>query len=629
MKQAQTIFIFSFILFVSFIFCGCGSKPDKKIVPVKQGVCSMEQAAGNFSAELKGDFIFIPFEYVDPASDFSRFTRFENINKSWITYSEPLKKFGYATYAVRLKNLSEDTVYAVKLTEISSAVTAYLDGVPFFRSGINGKTEEEEVFNWSSEVVILPLNGKTEADLVFHVSNFNDKFPGFHKPIRIGSYSTLKIQYYREIIFATLIAGVLFLLFVFFTSLYIFYPKEKRTLYFGLLCASFSVRSFCYDLFLLDFILPIKSAVTHKVGYITFCLCIIFFVLFINKLFGRLRAGGLCIILFPAAAYLTLNIFVPISVSTSLLVYAQIYLLIIGIFYLYIIFKETLQKNKSALVFLCSLFLFMIFAVWDILVSNAVIEGPFTAQFGLLVMVIPMSIMVLNRFKVISANIAGATKKIEVINTALERFVPHEFMKFLDKKHTQIRLGDNGLQEMYIVFLYIGIYTSLKTEQERLNVLEIYNHILAKVNPLIKQCGGFIDKYLTERLMILFPSNNGGVIKCILNIEKLIKAENGQRQKKGLPAICFSCGVHYGQVMIGTIGESERMDNTVISDVVNAASRLQVFSMDNGCSILVSGEVKYNEEKLHVDGVAFRSIGPVKFRGKNEAIHVYEAVSNE
>ena len=77
--------------------------------------------------------------------------------------------------------------------------------------------------------------------------------------------------------------------------------------------------------------------------------------------------------------------------------------------------------------------------------------------------------------------------------------------------------------------------------------------------------------------------------------------------------------------MIGTIGEEERMDSTVISDAVNVASRLHFYALQQKVSIFVSDVVKNNFQKEDTGkNIIFCYKGKVQFRGKDETIDIYE-----
>ncbi|MGP1437840.1 MAG: adenylate/guanylate cyclase domain-containing protein, partial [Treponema sp.] len=221
--------------------------------------------------------------------------------------------------------------------------------------------------------------------------------------------------------------------------------------------------------------------------------------------------------------------------------------------------------------------------------------------------------------------IMSITQDIDETNIALSRFLPNEFMSFLNKKHVDIKLGDHILKEMYVAFIHIGLCKNLEYKEERYHALEIYNNALQDINPIIEAHNGFIDKYLPEGLMVLFNSSAEDVIKCMMKIKELVEKENVGRILKGEEKITFACGVHYGRLMIGTIGEEERMDSTVISDAVNVASRLHFYALQQKVSIFVSNVVKNNfKENKEIKHIGFYYKGKVKFRGKNETIDIYE-----
>lgn len=394
------------------------------------------------------------------------------------------------------------------------------------------------------------------------------------------------------------------------------------------MCANFSLRICCYDEFLITIIAPyLSSIIIFKLGYLTFTLAIILISLFINEIFKITNKIVLLILFIPAVIYLIVNIFGSPYLSASYLTYAQLYVLGLGIYDIAIVVIASIKKNKDAYLFLLGLLLFLLMAINDILVANRVLEGQFIAHFGILALLIPMSIITLSSFRDSYNRIISITKEIEETNNALSKFVPDEFMHLLNKKHVDVKLGDSALKEMYVVFIHIGLYEDLEGHEKRMRALNIYNNALADINPVIEQYHGFVDKYLPEGLMLLFDGQAKDVIQCMLEIEHLIQKENVSRLLSGEEKITFSCGIHFGWIMIGTIGEEERMDSTVISDVVNVASRLHFYALQQGLTFVVSQIVRGNFIKsTKDDDVNFRYRGKVQLRGKEEVLDVYEVM---
>ncbi len=80
-------------------------------------------------------------------------------------------------------------------------------------------------------------------------------------------------------------------------------------------------------------------------------------------------------------------------------------------------------------------------------------------------------------------------------------------------------------------------------------------------------------------------------------------------------------------MMLGTIGETERMDSTVISDAVNIASRLEGLTKEMGVDIIISQDVL---SRLEVPGrFKTRSLGVSAVKGRAEPIGVLALESHQ
>ena len=209
------------------------------------------------------------------------------------------------------------------------------------------------------------------------------------------------------------------------------------------------------------------------------------------------------------------------------------------------------------------------------------------------------------------------------ISAASARFLPSEFLKMLNHKSIiDVQLGDQIQSEMTILFLDIRDFTQLSetmTPKENFNFL---NQYLSHVIPPIRSHGGFIDKYMGDAVMALFPSCSDSAVNASIAILKQIQVYNEQRRKLQRVPISVGIGLHNGSLMLGTIGDNQRMDGTVISDAVNLASRLEGLTKTYATDLVISDQC-FN--KLSV-GHQFnhRSLGRVQVKGKFEAITVIE-----
>jgi class 3 adenylate cyclase/HAMP domain-containing protein len=206
---------------------------------------------------------------------------------------------------------------------------------------------------------------------------------------------------------------------------------------------------------------------------------------------------------------------------------------------------------------------------------------------------------------------------------AYGRFVPHEFLFFLEKQHiTEVRLGDSVQKEMTILFSDIRSFTSLSESMSPEENFKFLNSYLSRIGPEIRANNGFIDKYIGDAIMALFPEKPDDAVRAALAMRAKLVEYNGHRASTGYAAIQVGIAINTGKLMMGTLGEQERMDGSVISDAVNIASRLEGLSRLYGETILITGPTL----SLLAGRRDFqtRFIDRVRVRGRKEAVLIYE-----
>ena len=209
------------------------------------------------------------------------------------------------------------------------------------------------------------------------------------------------------------------------------------------------------------------------------------------------------------------------------------------------------------------------------------------------------------------------------INTAYGRFVPHDFLHFLQRESiVDVKLGDQVQNNMTILFADIRSFTTLSegmTPEENFNFI---NEYLSLVSPVIRTHNGFIDKYIGDAVMALFPESADDAVRGAVAMQKQVKLYNERRQERGEVAIAIGIGLHTGSLMLGTIGSEERMESTVISDAVNLASRLEGLTKLYGSSILISEQTL--SHLSHPETYKYRFLDRVAVKGKKVAVGVFE-----
>ena len=213
--------------------------------------------------------------------------------------------------------------------------------------------------------------------------------------------------------------------------------------------------------------------------------------------------------------------------------------------------------------------------------------------------------------------------ELSKINVAYGRFVPHEFLRFLGHKSiVNVHLGDQVQKEMSILFADIRNFTTLSEGMSPKENFDFLNSYLKRVGPVIRNHNGFIDKYIGDAVMALFPDAAEDALRAAIDMQKQVSLYNEHRQQIGYTAIAIGIGLHTGSLMLGTIGEEQRMESTVISDTVNLASRLEDLTKVYGASIIISGQTLFGLE--NPTKYNYRFIGQVPIKGKKVLVSLFE-----
>jgi two-component system sensor histidine kinase ChiS len=165
---------------------------------------------------------------------------------------------------------------------------------------------------------------------------------------------------------------------------------------------------------------------------------------------------------------------------------------------------------------------------------------------------------------------------VDQVSIALTRFVPKEFLAILDKSNaTDLRLGDHVKKNMTIFFSDIRSFTTLSESLTPEENFRFINSYLSRVVPVVNNYGGFVDKYIGDAIMALFPEGAGAdsAVSAAIEMQKRIREYNVHRASCGYRPLSMGIGIHTGTLMLGVVGVENRMQSTVISDAVNLASR--------------------------------------------------------
>jgi class 3 adenylate cyclase len=219
-------------------------------------------------------------------------------------------------------------------------------------------------------------------------------------------------------------------------------------------------------------------------------------------------------------------------------------------------------------------------------------------------------------------------RELKKINEATSRFVPYQFLRSLGKESVlDVQLGDGVQKEMSVFFADIRSYTTLSEKMSPRENFEFLNQYLGQVGPIIQTHGGFVNQYYGDGIMALFQEPPLDALMAAIQIQRSLQQFNLQREQTGKEPIRIGIGMHTGPLLMGVIGDQNRMDAGVVSDTVNTAARMEGLTKHFGASILLSEKtmapIPPDRRPPH------RYLGKVQVKGRRTVLSIYECFAGE
>ncbi|MFC6441123.1 adenylate/guanylate cyclase domain-containing protein [Pseudobowmanella zhangzhouensis] len=230
--------------------------------------------------------------------------------------------------------------------------------------------------------------------------------------------------------------------------------------------------------------------------------------------------------------------------------------------------------------------------------------------------------------------ISAQLDEAQQVSRTFEKFVPNQFFAHLSGGQSgKIELGNAIEDEVAILFCDVRGFSRLSEQMSPQELLNFLNSYFERINQPIHEYGGFIDKFIGDAVMALFDHPQGtaenkcrDAISAALAMRDALNLYNQHRANCNYPPINIGIGVHFGPVILGTVGSKDRMDSTVLGDVVNTASRLEALTPTYNADIIVSAQTL--EASGLGDSIDYRLLDWVRVKGKQRPVKIYELLGH-
>ncbi len=214
------------------------------------------------------------------------------------------------------------------------------------------------------------------------------------------------------------------------------------------------------------------------------------------------------------------------------------------------------------------------------------------------------------------------------VRQTLERYVSKPVADEVLKNAESYQSSLGGQRKtVTILFSDLRGFTTLSEQSNPTDLVGQLNEYLTAMVEIVMKHGGTLDKFIGDAIMAVYgaPLSAGTVEDAWRAVQTAteMRAKLAELQTswaaQAKPVLQMGVGINHGEVLVGNIGSPQRMEYTVIGDVVNVASRVEGLNKEFGTDILITEAVF----ELVRDRVEVEPKEETSVKGRGQKIKVY------
>jgi adenylate cyclase len=224
------------------------------------------------------------------------------------------------------------------------------------------------------------------------------------------------------------------------------------------------------------------------------------------------------------------------------------------------------------------------------LTSNAVLLGAeFDKIISIVVVTLILSVAIVRARSLLVKSVAE-----QVAADALARFFSPEIAERIRGSRHEIRAGEGQLRDAAILVVDVRAFTPLTASMRPNEIIALLIEYERRIVPVIQRHGGVVDKFLGDGILATFgcvePTTTyaADAVRAAQEIATTAESWACEREAARKVPLAIGTAATTGRVVFGAIGDSSRLEFTVIGDAVNLAAKLEKHSKVEGVSAITT-----------------------------------------
>ncbi|MGQ0815929.1 MAG: CHASE2 domain-containing protein [Gemmatimonadota bacterium] len=230
----------------------------------------------------------------------------------------------------------------------------------------------------------------------------------------------------------------------------------------------------------------------------------------------------------------------------------------------------------------------------------------------------------------------GSTSYVSIVEGRDKRRIKDAFGKYLAPSVVE-QLMDNppklggDRRQISMLFSDLAGFTSMSEMLDPQKLVSVLNEYLHEMADLVKEEGGYVDKYIGDAVMALYgapnplPDHAARACRTALRMQRRLTAlnEKWRADDASWKTLKVRIGLNTGDPVVGNIGGAEKIQYTALGDAVNLAARLEPACKSYGVGIMLAQQTRQEAGS----DIQVRELDMLAVYGKKEPVRVYELLA--
>lgn len=602
---------------------------------------TLDLSAWNFehgSVRLDGEWRFVPNQLLEPHELEAASSVSLEVPGDWNeleTPTGPMQARARGTYHLTVLLPPDAPELSMRVRRVATAHRLWIDGQERPGGGVVSDTLDETVERMPNRLHTLP-HGAKRVELVVQVANLEHRAGGIRKAWLLGPSEAIQTEHGGWIVFDAIVLALMMAVGGHYLLLFLVRRKGDFHLYFALMVLGVGIRSASAgNGALVTLLFPTVSfAAMLRLEYCLSWACIVFGLEMVHRLFPE---EGIPWVKWPLQLGATLMFAFTLLSSpsrfTGAIALFQLTAVLGVLLTIVTIFRAIFARREGARSLMATVMLVAAAIIHDVALAQGMVRTPFELAAPAFVALIVLEAGMLARsfarsftlVERLSDELKASNRDLRATNQAVERFVPFEFLEMLERSSIRdVARGDFTNLTMDVLFCDIRSFTTIAEAIDPQRTFAFINDYLRHMEPPVHAHDGFIDSYQGDGILALFYGGPDRAVSAAVGMLRALDRFNEVQDYVSDHTIRIGIGLHGGELMLGTIGGLDRLDNSVVGDPVNLASRIEGMTKKYGTPLIISGVVM---ERLEQPGdFKIRELDRVIAKGKTEAMDIYEVL---